>query len=44
MLPRLASDTIVKIFLQAGASVWVLRTNQVGGFDPEIEPVAPNTL
>jgi predicted Abi (CAAX) family protease len=44
MLPRLASDTIVKIFLERGASVWVLRTNQVGGFDPDIEPVAPTTL
>jgi predicted Abi (CAAX) family protease len=44
MFPRLASDTIVKIFLEAGASVWVLRTNQVGGLAPEIEPVAPNTI
>lgn len=44
MLPRLASDTIVKSFLQHGASVWVLRTNQIGGFDPEIQPIAPITL
>jgi predicted Abi (CAAX) family protease len=44
IFPRLASDTIVKIFLEAGASVWVLRTNQVGGLAPEIEPVAPNTI
>lgn len=44
MLPRLASDTIVKIFLEQGASVWVLRTNQIGGYDPDIEPIAPMTL
>ncbi|MBE9170740.1 CAAX protease [Pleurocapsales cyanobacterium LEGE 06147] len=44
MLPRLASDTVVKIFLEQGASVWVLRTNQIGGYDPDIEPIAPMTL
>ena len=44
MLPRLASDTIVKIFLEQGASVWVLRTNQVGGDNPDIEPIAPITF
>ncbi|MGL5082601.1 MAG: CAAX protease [Microcoleaceae cyanobacterium] len=40
MLPRLASETIVEIFLQYGATVWVLRTNQIGGHDPDIEPIA----
>ncbi|WP_414562682.1 MULTISPECIES: CAAX protease [unclassified Anabaena] len=44
MLPRLASDTLVKIFLDHGATIWVLRTNQIGGYDPEIEPIAPITL
>ncbi|MGK7927437.1 MAG: hypothetical protein AB4290_19715 [Spirulina sp.] len=44
LLPRLASDTIAKIFLERGATVWVLRTNQVGGWDPDIEPLAPMTL
>lgn len=44
MLPRLASDTVVKIFLDHGASAWVLRTNQIGGYDPDIEPIAPMTL
>lgn len=44
MLPRLASDTAVKVFLDHGASVWVLRTNQIGGYDPDIEPIAPMTL
>ena len=44
MLPRKASDAIVRKFLKYGASVWVLRTNQVGGYDPDIEPIAPITL
>ena len=44
LLPRLASDAIVKTFLRQGASAWVLRTNQIGGFDSEIEPIAPMTL
>jgi predicted Abi (CAAX) family protease len=44
MLPRLASDTVLKVFLEHGASALVLRTNQVGGRRPEIEPLAPLTL
>jgi predicted Abi (CAAX) family protease len=44
MLPRKASDTVTKVFLDHGASLWVLRTNQVGGYDPDIEPIAPFTL
>ncbi len=44
LLPRLASDTVAQIFLEQGASVWVLRTNQVGGNDPDIEPLAPMTI
>jgi predicted Abi (CAAX) family protease len=44
MLPRYASDTIVKIFLEHDATIWVLRTNQVGGHEPNIEPIAPMTL
>ncbi len=44
LLPRKASDAIVQVFLQQGAAVWVLRTNQVGGHDPDIEPIAPMTL
>jgi predicted Abi (CAAX) family protease len=44
LLPRKANDTIVKVFLRYGASVWVLRTNQVGGEDREIAPIAPMTL
>ncbi|MBF2003825.1 MAG: CAAX protease [Synechococcales cyanobacterium M58_A2018_015] len=44
ILPRKASDTMVQVFLKYGASVWVLRTNQVGGYDPDIEPISPMTL
>ncbi|WP_289501167.1 CAAX protease [Gloeocapsopsis sp. IPPAS B-1203] len=44
MLPRKASDTIVQTFLKYGASVWILRTNQIGGYDPDTEPIAPITL
>jgi predicted Abi (CAAX) family protease len=44
LLPRRASDTIVKVFLDHGASVWVLRTHQVGGSEPDIEPIAPMTF
>jgi len=43
-LPRFASDTIVKTFLDNGAAVWVLFYDQVGGVYPEIEPIAPLTL
>ena len=44
ILPRLASDTVVRSFLRQGASVWVLRTSQIGGHDPNIAPIAPMTL
>jgi predicted Abi (CAAX) family protease len=44
MLPRLASDSVVKAFLRHGASALVLRTNQVGGEHPQIAPVAPITF
>lgn len=44
ILPRRAHDEIATIFLQNGASIWILRTNQVGGFDPDIAPEAPTAL
>ncbi len=44
LLPRKASDTVASVFLKYGATAWILRTNQVGGYDPDIEPVAPITL
>ena len=44
MLPRQGHDDISRIFLDHGASLWFLRTNQVGGEDPNIEPVAPTVI
>jgi len=44
LLPRKASDTVARKFLEYGAAAWILRTNQVGGYDPDIEPIAPMTL
>lgn len=44
VLPRKASDVVVQQFLKSGASVWVLRTSQIGGYDPTIEPIAPMTF
>lgn len=44
MLPRLAAETVLKVFLDQGASALVLRTNQVGGRLPDIAPLAPLTL
>jgi predicted Abi (CAAX) family protease len=41
LLPRVASEAIAKQFLDQGATLWVLRTNQIGGDDPDIEPIAP---
>ncbi len=44
MLPRQGHDDISRIFLDHGASLWFIRTNQVGGEDPNIEPVAPTVI
>jgi predicted Abi (CAAX) family protease len=44
MFPRLSSDKIARIFLKYGAAIWVLRTNQLGGYDPDIEPIAPTSM
>ncbi|MBE9138594.1 CAAX protease [Nodosilinea sp. LEGE 07088] len=44
VLPRRASDTMTQLCLRHGAALWVLRTNQIGGHDPDIEPLAPVTI
>ena len=44
MIPRRAQDEIATILLKNGATLWVLRTNQVGGLDPDITPRAPTAL
>ncbi|MBD2122157.1 type II CAAX prenyl endopeptidase Rce1 family protein [Trichocoleus sp. FACHB-262] len=44
MIPRQAQDELANLFLQHGAQLWFLRTNQVGGWNPDIVPVAPTAL
>ena len=44
LLPRLANDSLARIFLEHGASLWLLQTYQVGGWDKDIEPIAPTKL
>lgn len=44
IFPRVASDAIARVVLKHGGSIWVLRTNQIGGDDPDIAPVAPMTF
>jgi predicted Abi (CAAX) family protease len=39
LLPRKTSDTCARVFLQQGAALWVLGAYQVGGLDPNIEPI-----
>ena len=44
MLPRRAHDEMTSLFLKQGAQLWFIRANQVGGYDPDITPLAPTTL
>ncbi|MEO1208313.1 MAG: CPBP family glutamic-type intramembrane protease [Cyanobacteria bacterium J06638_20] len=44
IMPRQAHDEISRILLHSGAQLWFLRTNQAGGFDPSVEPVAPTKV
>jgi predicted Abi (CAAX) family protease len=44
MLPRGAQDGIGKIFNSHGAGIWFLNTYQVGGWNPDIFPLAPTIL
>jgi predicted Abi (CAAX) family protease len=44
MLPRRAHDDVAAVLLRHGAGLWFLRTNQIPGGDPEIEPLAPTVL
>ena len=44
LLPRLANDSLARIFLNHGASLWLLQSYQVGGWDENIEPIAPTKL
>ena len=42
MLPPVAARALAEVFLEHGASAWVLRSAQVGGHDSSIEPFVPN--
>jgi predicted Abi (CAAX) family protease len=44
MLPRGAHDTFAAEFLWAGLPLQLLRTNQIPGTDPRLQPVAPTNL
>ncbi|NQV11073.1 MAG: CPBP family intramembrane metalloprotease [Cyanobacteria bacterium] len=44
MLPRRGHDDTARVFLQSGADLWFLRTNQLPGLDPSLEPLAPTLL
>ncbi|WP_255087577.1 MULTISPECIES: type II CAAX prenyl endopeptidase Rce1 family protein [unclassified Synechococcus] len=44
MLPRRAHDDTARVFLQNGAGLWFLRTNQIPGDDPSLVPLAPTLL
>ena len=44
IVPRQVHDDLASLFFKQGAKLWFLRTNQVGGVDPEIAPLAPTGL
>ena len=44
LLPRGAHDTFAAEMLRAGLPMQLLRTNQIPGGDPRLEPIAPTTL
>ncbi|MGK7943718.1 MAG: CPBP family glutamic-type intramembrane protease, partial [Microcystaceae cyanobacterium] len=44
MLPRISHDKMSRIFLDAGAQLHFIRTNQIGGVDTTIKPLAPTSL
>ncbi|NJM47109.1 MAG: CPBP family intramembrane metalloprotease domain-containing protein [Alkalinema sp. RU_4_3] len=44
MLPRQAQDELSTLFLNRGAKLWLLQTNQVGGHNPDVFPIAPTQL
>ncbi|MEM9267249.1 MAG: CPBP family intramembrane glutamate endopeptidase, partial [Cyanobacteria bacterium P01_F01_bin.13] len=44
IIPRVAYDQLATIFFEQGATLRFLRTNQVGGVDSTILPLAPTEL
>jgi predicted Abi (CAAX) family protease len=41
ILPRQTQDELSQLFLKQGAKLWILQTNQIGGNNPDIFPIAP---
>ncbi len=41
VFPRVVAQAVSRLFLKEEAHIWVLRTVQVGGHDPDIEPITP---
>ena len=41
ILPRQTQDELSLLFLKNNAKLWILQTNQVGGNNPDIFPIAP---
>ncbi|MEH2350336.1 MAG: CPBP family glutamic-type intramembrane protease [Nostoc sp.] len=44
IMPRQAHDDLATIFFKHGATMQVLRTNQVGGWQSDIIPIAPTVF
>jgi len=44
IMPRQAQDELAALFLKQGAKLWFLQTYQVGGWNPQIAPLAPTPL
>ncbi len=44
MMPRQAQDELATLFGKQKAKLWFLQTYQVGGWNPEITPLAPTPL
>jgi predicted Abi (CAAX) family protease len=44
MMPRWGQDDLANTFLKNGGDLWFLRSNQLGGNDPRIEPIPPTAL
>jgi predicted Abi (CAAX) family protease len=44
IMPRQAQDDLATLFWKQKAKLWFLQTYQVGGWNPEIAPLAPTPL
>jgi predicted Abi (CAAX) family protease len=44
IMPRRVHDELAALFLKHDAKLWFLRTNQIGGWQADISPIAPTVL